>query len=271
MKLEEIKNTTKDAIDHLIHTLESGRSDVLVEYLSAMAHFPSYSFGNVMLIVRQLPNATHVCGVKGWNAVGRFVRRGEKGIAILAPMVSHRRLRQEQIATDETNDESKQQLIGFRPVYVFDITQTEGEELPTFSEVKGEVGPYFERLRSFVEKNGIKLEYSDAIAPAKGISEGGAITLLPGMSASEEFATLAHELGHEILHRGERRTQTTKRLRETEAEAVAFVVCRSIGLEAGTASADYIQLYNGDAELLQQSLELVLQVANNILGVISSA
>ena len=75
-----------------------------------------------------------------------------------------------------------------------------------------------------------------------------------------------HEIAHEMLHRGERRTLTTKQVRETEAEAVAFVVCQSVGLQTGTASADYIQLWHGDAKLLQESLEIVQRTAAAILG-----
>jgi DNA transposition AAA+ family ATPase len=78
-----------------------------------------------------------------------------------------------------------------------------------------------------------------------------------------------HEMAHEMLHRSERRTLTTKQVRETEAEAVAFVVCQSIGLQTGTASADYIQLWNGDAKLLAESLEVVQRTAAVILGAIS--
>ena len=79
----------------------------------------------------------------------------------------------------------------------------------------------------FVEAQGIELTYSDRIAPAKGLSHGGKITLLSGMQPAEEFSTLVHEIGHEMLHRGDRRTLTTKQVRETEAEAVAFVVCQA--------------------------------------------
>jgi len=275
MKLEEIKNRTKDATEYLIQSLESGKSEVLTEYLSAMASFPNYSFGNVMLIARQKPTATRVCGVRAWNQLGRFVKRGEKGILILAPMVGYRRSRQDEIATSMDNDNAaeerkpQQQLIGFRGVYVFDVAQTEGKELPNLTEVKGEVGGYLERLKAFVEGNGIKLFHSERIAPAKGTSSGGTITLLEGMEPAEEFATLAHEIGHEMLHWGERRTLTTKRVRETEAEAVAFVICRSIGLETGTASADYIQLYHGDARLLQESLEAVQHTAAVILKAVA--
>ena len=283
MKVEEIKNRTKDAVQYLVESLESGHSEVLTEYLSTMARFHDYSFGNIMLIARQKPTATNVAGVRTWNSLGRFVKRGEKGILILAPMVGYRRSRQDEIATEMDNDNAaddrkddrkdgskpQRQLIGFRGVYVFDVSQTEGKELPTLTEVKGDVGDRLERLKAFVEGNAIKLFYSNRIAPAKGTSSGGTITLLEGMEPAEEFATLVHEIGHEMLHWGERRTLTTKRVRETEAEAVAFVVCRSLGLETGTASADYINLYHGDAQLLQESLEIVQRTAAVILGAIS--
>src|SRR5438128_9939992 len=228
-----------------------------------------------MLIARQKPDATNVGGIRTWNSLGRFVKRGEKGILILAPMVGYRRSRQNEIATeidtDNAADERKSahQLIGFRAVYVFDISQTEGKELPTLTEVQGDVSGYRERLFEFVLSQGVELSYSERIAPAKGLSHGGKITLLARMQPAEEFSTLVHEIAHEMLHRGDRRTLTTKQVRETEAEAVAFVVCQSVGLENGTASQDYIQLWHGDANLLRESLEAVQRTAAVILGAIS--
>ena len=275
MKFDEIKNKTKDAVDYLVQSLESGHSEVLTAYLGAMARFHSYSFGNVMLIARQKPDATNVAGIRTWNSLGRFVKRGEKGILILAPMIGNRRSRQNEIATeidthnsaDERNTE--RQPIGFRAVYVFDISQTEGKELPSLTEVQGEVTGYRERLFDFVRSQRVELSYSERIAPAKGLSHGGRITLLSGMEPAEEFSTLVHEIAHEMLHRGDRRTLTTKQVRETEAEAVAFVVGRAIGLETGTASADYIQLWHGDADVLRESLEAVQQTAAVILKAVT--
>jgi hypothetical protein len=99
-----------------------------------------------------------------------------------------------------------------------------------------------------------------------GVSYGGRIALLPGQSKAEEFATLVHEVAHELLHKAERRTTTTKTVKETEAEAVAFVVGNAVGLETGTASADYIHLYHGNASLLAESLEVVQQTSAVILA-----
>ena len=96
------------------------------------------------------------------------------------------------------------------------------------------------RLVYFTIQQGIKFGYSDNIAPARGMSYGGAIRILPNLSEPEQLSTLVYELAHEMLHRSERGTLTTKTVRETEAEAVAFVVCNAIGLETGTASSDYV-------------------------------
>jgi antirestriction protein ArdC len=266
MKLEEVNLKTKEAVDYLVRSLESGQSAVLNQYLGAMAKFHNYSFGNIMLIARQKPDATHVAGYRTWTSLGRFVRRGEKGIFILAPMVGNKRNKDENAEQNIDAKENQRTLYGFRGVYVFDVTQTEGKELPSLTEVNGDVSGYRERLFKFVEAQSIELSFSERIAPAKGLSYGGKITLLSGMQPAEEFSTLTHEIAHEMLHRGDRRTLTTKQVRETEAEAVAFVVCQAIGLETGTASADYIQLWHGDADLLRESLEAVQQTAAVILG-----
>ena len=92
--------------------------------------------------------------------------------------------------------------------------------------------------------------------------------MLLGQTPAETVATLVHELAHERLHRTERRTHMTKSIRETEAEAVAFVVCQAIGLETGTASADYISLWNDDATVLLESLEIVQRTATEIITAI---
>jgi len=193
MKLEEINNKTNEALSFLVAALESGESEVLTQYLNAMARFHSYSFGNIMLIARQKPAATRVAGIRTWNSLGRFVKRGEKGILILAPMVGRRAPRREEIATEiETSNaaeerKAEQELYGFRAVYVFDIDQTEGKELPSMTDVEGDVSGYRERLIEYVESQGIKLSYSEKIAPAKGLSSGKRITLLTGMQPAEEI------------------------------------------------------------------------------------
>jgi len=198
MKLEEVNTRTKEAVDFLVAALESGHSEVLTAYLGAMAKFHTYSFGNIMLIARQKPDATNVAGLRTWNSLGRFVKRGEKGIFILAPMVGRRSTKD--VATDEASEdattEGQRTLYGFRAVYVFDVSQTEGKDLPTLTEVNGDVSGYRERLFKFVEAQSVEISFSERIAPAKGLSYGGKIKLLSGMQPAEEFSTLVHEIAH---------------------------------------------------------------------------
>lgn len=254
-------------VQSLIEQLEAGKSDALTAYLDAMSRFHNYSFGNILEIARQRPDATRVAGLYAWNQLGRKVKKGERGIRILAPMIGFRRKKdEEQKQSSDPAAVNKPVLVGFRNAYVFDVAQTEGAELPKMREIYGKVGENSERLVSFVKRQGIELTWTENIAPALGISYGGRIAILPGQSEAEEFSTLVHEVAHEMLHKAERRTTTTKIVKETEAEAVAFIVGKAVGLETGSASADYIQLYHGNAALLIESLEVVQQTATVILA-----
>jgi antirestriction protein ArdC len=249
----------------LIEQLEAGKSDALTAYLNAMSRFHNYSFGNVLEIARQRPSATRVAGMYAWNQLGRRVKKGEKGIRILAPIVGIKRKKDEEAEKDITKQNTRV-LVGFRNAYVFDVEQTDGAELPAMREISGDVGANRDRLVSFIEEQGIELVFTENIAPALGASYGGRIAILPGQSKAEEFSTLVHELGHELLHKAERRTTTTKVVKETEAEAIAFVVGKAVGLQTGSASADYIQLYHGNASLLIESLEVIQQASAVILA-----
>ncbi|MDE1155332.1 MAG: ArdC family protein [Acidobacteriaceae bacterium] len=264
------KPTTKQEliaanIKLLIEQLEAGHSEALTNYLTAMSRFHAYSFGNVLEIARQMPTATRVAGFWTWKNLGRSVKAGQKGIRILAPIVGVRRKKDEEAQKDITK-QNERVLLGFRNAYVFDVSQTDGVDLPAMREVSGDPGENLERLAAFVRSRGIQLTYSDDLHGASGASYGGRIALLPGQSKAEEFSTLVHETAHELLHKAERRTATTKTVRETEAEAVAFVVGKAVGLVTSTASADYIALYHGNASLLAESLEVIQQTASVILA-----
>ncbi len=248
----------------LIEQLEAGKSDVLTNYLTAMSRFHHYSFGNVLEIARQRPNATHVAGFWTWKNLGRNVKAGQKGIRILAPIVGVRRKKDEDAQKDIAN-QNERMLLGFRNAYVFDISQTEGVDLPSLHAASGEPGENIDHLAAFLKSKGIQLVYNEKIAPALGMSYGGRIAILPGQSKAEEFSTLVHETAHELLHKAERRT-ATKTMRELEAESVAFVVGKAVGLKNDNASADYIQLYQGNASLLAESLEIIQQTASIILA-----
>jgi hypothetical protein len=252
-------------VKSLIEQLEAGHSDALTAYLDAMSRFHNYSFGNILEIARQRPDATRVAGMYAWNQLGRKVKKGERGIRILAPIVGVKRKKDEEAEKDITKQNTRV-LVGFRNAYVFDVSQTEGAELPAMREMSGEVGENRARLISFINKQNIELVFTENIAPALGMSYGGRIAILPGQSEAEEFSTLVHELAHEMLEHAKRRTTTTKVVRETEAESIAFVVGKAVGLNTGTASADYIHLYHGNASLLAESLEVIQQTSAVILA-----
>ena len=265
------QNTTNDkalvlanqALDELAAQLEAGHTETLTRYLAFLAMFHSYSAMNVMLIQLQRPDATRVAGFNRWRNLRRCVRKGEKGIAILAPVTFRRK--DDRDGDQEGENEERRMVAGFRTTYLFDVAQTDGADLPSIGTVAGDPGERLQALKDLAVERGIALGYADTLGGARGVSYGGRIELLNGMSEAEQFGVLAHELGHELLHKGERRAETDLRIRELEAEAVSFVVCSAVGLETGTASADYVGLYKGDAKLLAQSLSFIQRAAAEIL------
>ena len=260
MTNEQAKSLSDQALNRLMDELAKGHSETLKNYLRVMARFPRYSWGNVLLIFSQRPDASHVAGFQTWLKLGRHVKKGEKAIAIVAPMVGRKP------ANGELSEDTQTRLYGFRVAHVFDCVQTEGNPLPEFAVVTGDPNKHTDKLIAFVAEQGISLLYSEGIAPAQGTSSGAIITLLPNLPSAEHFAVLVHELAHSMLHFSDRRKETTRTIRETEAEAVAFVVCSAIGLAAMNQSADYIQLYAGDTATLAASLASIQQTATRIIG-----
>jgi antirestriction protein ArdC len=264
MKVEQANKIVINFIEELSHELERGHSETLRQYLVAMGRFHRYSFNNLVLIRMQRPDATRVAGYRKWRQLGRQVKTGAKGIFILAPIVL------ENTSNDIHQEEERSCVaLRFRVVYVFDIADTDGPPLPQLGATEGDPSGYTERLKEFVSQNGIQLEYSEEIYPAQGRYSPGRIVLLPHQSPAEEFATLVHEVAHaRLMHLRTRRSKTTKCVRETEAEAVAYVVCEAIGLKANRA-ADYIQLWCGDKHTLAESLEHVQSASAEILRAIA--
>jgi antirestriction protein ArdC len=214
----------------------------------------------------QCPDATHVAGFQTWRKLGRHVRKGEKGIVIIAPMV----YRNNVDAADDYEAGAKS-IRGFRGVHVFDISQTDGEELPEFAHVSGEPGENLVRLKEAVQAHGITLHHEPMPVGCYGASRGGEIALAEGMTSAHEFSVLVHEFAHELLHRREDRAQIGRTERETEAEAVAYVVLTACGMEPSTQASDYIQLYQGTPELLLQSLERIQWTVSQVLPALTAS
>jgi RNA polymerase sigma factor (sigma-70 family) len=265
MREDKVREIAQDALKRLAEELQAGRSDALKAYLATMGRFHRYSWSNAMLIHSQRPTATRVAGYHTWQELGRSVKRGEKGIMIIAPLVSRRAEPEFPTISRETAQDVFR-LTGFRTAYVFDVEQTQGSPLPAFATTTGDPQDYGEKLKAIVANRGITLEYDPTIAPALGVSSNGRIRLVPGLSPAEEFSVLAHELAHEMLHHRGDRPSLSKVIRETQAEAIAYVVSRGVGLETRTAAADYITLYNGDAKTLAESLATIQETSSQILG-----
>lgn len=260
--IERAQEQAQESLDELLVDLDQGRSESLLRVLRALGNFHEYSLANAMMILGQRPSATRVAGYRTWQRLGRQVRRGEKGIVIIAPMVGRR----------EEVDGDERVVRGFRAARVFDIEQTDGEPLPELEVTRGDPGGHAARIREFAKLHGIDVEYSDGIGLANGASTGGKILLRRGLEPADEFATLVHEVAHELLHQGLDRSQRPPlTVRETEAEAVSFTVSNAIGLEVGGAARDYIQMYRGDAAVLRAALDRVHRVATSILVFLKTA
>jgi len=269
MNGNQMKDQVGKALDALVQAVERAESEQLKAYLSMLGRFHRYSVGNVLLIAMQRPGATRVAGFRAWQKLGRQVKEGEKGIRIFAPIVWRKTKDDKQEGKEGGESRDAEELVRFRSVCVFDVAQTEGRPLPEFARARGEPGEYTGRLMQFAAEQGIKVEFSDALVSALRMSAGGKILVRKGLSPAEEFSVLAHELAHELLHRGEEEKPSSRTVRETEAEAVAFVVCQAIGLEAVSAAADYIRLYQGSKETLLESLQRIREVAVEIIGAIT--
>ena len=265
---DRVRKMAEEALNRLAAELEAGKSEALQNYLATMGRFHRYSWGNVLLIGSQRPTATHVAGYHTWRDLGRHVKTAEKGIMIFAPILVKQRETSaappnpDKTAT-EKNDLSR--LTGFRTAFVFDVEQTEGKPLPQFAKTTGDPREFAEKLKALVAKQGISVEYDKSIAPAQGVSYGRRIRLIPGMQPAEEFSVLAHELAHEMIHHKKDETRLPKVVRETQAEAVAYVVSRGVGLETNSAASDYIALYNGDKKTLAESLSVIQETSSRIL------
>ena len=230
--------------------------------------FHRYSWTNQFLIASQRPEATRVAGFHTWRGLGRWVRRGEKGIAIIAPIVRLRR----DVDTVSLDPENGAEPLGFRAAYVFDVAQTEGEPLPDLEGAAAgdPEASMLPALEDAVRASGVTLAYAADLDGAHGVSLPGRIEILSTLPPPDRFATLAHEFAHELLHRRGEERPASKTVRETEAEAVAFVVCSAVAVQPRVAACDYIGFYNGSADTLRSSLSRIQGTARAIIDAIQA-
>lgn len=251
-------------------------SDAWRRMLEVAARLPSYSPSNVLLIAAQRPDATRVAGYGTWRSLGRQVRKGEKGIAILAPCLS--RTHEERDASLEasaTPDEAvanTRELRGFRVVHVFDVTQTEGDPLPDVEpELLTGAAPdqLWDDLVRMVETDAFAVERGDC-GGANGVTrfDSRTVRVRDDVEPAQAVKTLAHELGHIRAGHEERFLGTYGRsvachgIAEVEAESIAYLVTTAAGLDCGAYSVPYVASWSGgDAALIRETASWVIEVA----------
>ena len=260
-----------DSITDNINTLATmtdatAKSDLFKTWLRAVSRFHHYSFNNQLLVLLQRPQAERVAGFHTWKSLGRNVKKGAKGIAILAPCV--RKLTAEEAAQRRAAERvSAMKLCGFRVAHVFDIADTEGKDIPEL-EYRAEAGgeTLLPRLESAAAAMNIVLEYREETGSANGWSEGGRGVVNATLSATAKCGTLAHELAHEFLHQHGLKADKTKEQRELEAEATSFAVLAHFGIEQH--SDRYLASWDATAESITASLHTIRDAVHSILGAI---
>jgi antirestriction protein ArdC len=244
-------------------------SEGWTEYMTFLARFRQYSFNNTMLILIQRPDATHVASYKKWQEMGRQVRKGEKSLAIFAPMTRRRE--------DKATGETRSYVSGFRAVPVFDVSQTEGDPLPeqivpVLLDGEAPVG-MFDALALLVAEKGYALEVGPSVHGENGYCSPGRkmIHLTEGLSDAQTCKTLVHETAHMLLHTEEDAlTEDAMRHRgvaEVEAESVAHIVLGALGMPTDDYSLPYIGGWSdGKPEAVAATADRVLKCTKQILA-----
>ncbi len=254
----DLNTIIKAHLEELAKETDKARvSDEMIRYLEFCAKFHQYSPSNVWLILMSRPDATHVAGFNAWKKMWRYVKRGEKGIAILAPMIYRE---------DPDDEDSLKVLRGFRVVHVFDLAQTDGQPLPEQPNWKSPEKnlELQKKLMDFAEQNGIQVTIKELEGETQGISKGGSILLSPNAGTK----TLIHEIAHELLHQAEN-TQLSKSEKEMEAEAVAYVVSSYLGIK-NLNCPNYIAMHIANSGQILDNFNRILIVAKNIISALST-
>jgi len=248
-------------LDERIDKVQS--SEEFKEVLEFFSKFHNYSYHNSILIMMQNPAATLVAGYRQWQKkFNHHVKKGEKGIAILAPFTYKKK--SDVDSNLNSDDEKEVTKTYFRPVYVFDVSQTEGKPLPQMDlSVENTNSALFEPLKSYAVSKEIEVKFKSLREGLDGYSEGGEIVINTNANPTEKASILAHETAHELLHfNGDKDLKLTKEILEMEAEAVAFVVMNYFGVEI--KSDKYLALYKKSYDLMQ-SLKRISDISSAMI------
>ena len=286
--------TEKQKVQEITEKLEQGikelfESEKYKTYLNTMSKFHNYSFNNTMLIAMQKPDATLVAGFKAWQKnFDRHVKKGEKGIRILAPAPYKIKEEQEkldpvtgEIMLDKNGmpitEEVEIKIPAFRVVPVFDVSQTDGKEMPDIgvNELSGSVEDYEDFMQALTEVSPVPITYEDIDGDAKGYfhTTDHRIAIQEGMSQSQTVKTAIHEVAHAKLHDWERNQDIDavldkdRNTKEVEAESVAYTVCQHFGIDTSDYSFGYIAGWSSDRDMkeLKSSLDTIRKTASELI------
>jgi antirestriction protein ArdC len=247
--------------------------------LAAAARFHSYSWRNCLLILAQMPTATRVAGYRTWQHFGRQVRKGERGIAVIAPVTYRRNDEEAETTAEDVEDSPAGEIRGWKAEYVFDISQTDGDPLPKVDavETQGDApAGMWDRLAAQVGAAGFVLlretpEHSEALGSMNRAA--ATVRVRVDLSPAEACTTLAHELAHIELEHGTEDCTDRRSRREVEAESVAYVVAMALGLDTSDYSLPYVAGWaerGKEAEAMAETAERVIGTARRILTAVEA-
>ncbi|WP_219644444.1 ArdC-like ssDNA-binding domain-containing protein [Cohnella sp. CFH 77786] len=261
-KLQAAMQLLEDGIKSLTN------SDRWISYLKFHSTFHQYSFNNRLMIWLQMPNASLIAGFGAWKKLGRYVKKGEKGLVIFAPNTRTKTV-QEQQENGDTVEKKIPILTGYHLTTVFDVSQTDGKPLPVVDVLKkleGETEIYEQLLASCP----FPVEEKENCGGANGsISRvTGRIEILKSNSEMQKAKTLIHEWAHGLLHIGPDVEDVQRHVRELEAESTAFIVCQELGIDSSHYSFGYLAGWgNGEKAIedIKNAGERILRASNEIL------
>lgn len=290
------ENKQQQEIKEISEKLEQGvkelfESEKYKEFLHTMSKFHNYSLNNTMLIAMQKPDATLVAGYTAWqHDHDRHVMKGEKGIRIFAPAPYKIKEERDKIdpvtnkpVLDENNSPVKEvvevKIPAFKLVSVFDVSQTQGKELPTLGvdELLGDVEDYVHFFDALKRSCPVPVEFEKIASGAKGYyhQEERRIAINEGMSEVQNVKTLVHEMAHQKLHAVEnmdKELNLTRSAKEVEAESIAYVICQHYGIDTAEYSFGYLAGWSEgkDTPELKASLDRIRKASNEMINEIDS-
>lgn len=272
IELKSEKNT--DRLKEITDRLEQGvtelfESERYKEYLRVMARFHNYSFNNTLLIAMQCPGATRLAGFQTWKKFGRHVKKGEKGIKVIAPAPYKK-------TTEKDGEETVILVPHFKVVSTYDVSQTEGKPLPSIATpLMGSVDTFSDIYAALEQISPVPIGFEDIPGSAYGYYSPmeKRIAVRKGLSEQQTIKTLIHEISHAKLHDvdlsmpNDEHPDIDKRTMECQAESVAFTVCQHFGLDTSDYSFGYVAGWSSGKDLkeLRSSLEVIRNTAAEII------